>query len=551
MGVKEVVLHGRDREIAAIAEAIEGARHGRGLLVMIEGAAGTGKSALMAVAAEMGAADGMRVISARAGELDQGQPFGVIRQLFEPVLSVASSDQRARLLGGPAAPAAHVLGLGGSGDGSHAAGFAAMQAIYQLSSELAAEHPVLAAVDDAHWADGSSLHALEFLARRLADLPMVVFAAIRPDEPGARTELLDALRDGADMRLLTVALGRDAVASIVRSRMPEASDEICDTFLAATGGNPLYVNELLRAVHINGNPLRPQDVDAVTVRFLGDRVLRRIEPVDARAPALTRAMAILGDGARLGNAAALAGLEVVEAGEIAHRLRRIEVLSSEDPVTFLHPLIRASIDDAIPDSERQLARRRAADLLRQAGAPPEDRAAHLSLLTPNGDPEVAETLATAARNALDRAAPEEAIAWLQRALDEEAPHPSSAELRAQLGWAKAILRDPTALADLEDAYRQAPDADGQVRVGLLLAELLAHSGQWKAARDLIEALELKVDANDARAVTEIAAIRAAVTLFDPSLIADFDQHRGEYERLARLDHWGSYALSAPGGARAF
>ena len=92
-----------------------------------------------------------------------------------------------------------------------------------------------------------------------------------------------------------------------------------------------------------------------------------------------------------------------------------------------------------------MTHRRAATLLRHGGAAPEEIAAHLSRLPPDGDPEVAEALAAAARTALERAAPEEAIAWLERALDEKAPRPPAGELLAQLGSAKAILRDPTAL----------------------------------------------------------------------------------------------------------
>jgi len=534
----------RDREIAAIAAAVDGGRQGRGVLAVLEGSAGAGKSALLAVAAERASTAGARVLTARGAELEQGQPFGVIRQLYEPVLAAASPAEQDRLLNGAAAPAARLLGVDGSESASHAAGFAAMHAIYWLTSELTADRPLIAIVDDAHWADGSSLHALDYLARRLTDLPLVLIVAFRPDEPGGRADLLDGLRDAAATRLDLHSLGHEAVAWIVRTRLPDAGNEICEAVHTATAGNPLYVHELLRTVHINGTPLRAADVSTTSVRFLGDRVLRRIERVDDTAPALTRAMAVLGDGARLAAAAEVAALGIDEASTIAHQLRRIEVLHGEDPVTFLHPLIRTSIYDTMPEAERQAAHRRAATLLRRAGAAPEDIAAHLSRLPPGGDPDVAEALAAAARTALERAAPEEAIAWLERALDEKAPRRTADELLAQLGTAKAILRDPTALTVLEEAYRRAPDATRRVRLGILLAELLAQSGQWQAARDWIEALEHELDDGDAADRTELAAIRAASTVFDPGAVDDFDRRRGDYERLAQLDHWGSYALSA-------
>jgi DNA-binding CsgD family transcriptional regulator len=547
-GDQGVNLLDRDGELEAIAAAVDDGRLGRGVMAVLEGGAGAGKSALLGVAAETGAAAGMRVLSARGGELEQGQPFGVIRQLYEPLLATASPAQREQLLKGSAAPAGRVLGVDDNRDGGPATGFAVMHAVYWLTSELTLDRPVMAIVDDAHWADSSSLHALDYLARRLADLPLVVIVAFRPDEPGGRADLLDGLRDAAGTCLDLRALGLEAVSSLVRARLPDADDEICEAVHTATAGNPLYVRELLRTV--DGAPLRPEDVSTTSVRFLGDRVLRRIERVGDGASALARAMAVLGDGTRLAASAEVAALGVDQASEIAHQFNRIEVLLGEDPVTFLHPLIRASIYDTMPEAERHMAHRRAASLLRHGGAAPEEIAAHLSRLPPDGDPEVAETLAAAARTALERAAPDEAIAWLERALDEKAPRPPADELLAQLGSAKAILRDPMALALLEEAYQSAPHPVERVRVGILLAELLAQSGQWKAARDRIEALEHELDDDDDAGRTELAAIRAASTLFDPGLVDDFDRRLADYERLAQLDHWASYALSALLGAAA-
>jgi DNA-binding CsgD family transcriptional regulator len=545
------MLLDRDREIGTFEAALSAARQGNGRVVVLEGSAGTGKSALLAAAGELAANAGMRVLSARGGELEQEHAFGVIRQLYEPPLTAASPAERERLLAGAAAPAARLLGIDEASDsGSYAAGFAAMNAVYWLTSALATDRPTLAIVDDAHWADASSLGALDYLARRLADLPLILAVGFRPDEPGARTALLDALRSAADMRLSPQALGRDSVAKLVRTRIPNADSEVCDACLAATAGNPLYVHELLRAVHINGSPLRPDEMLGTPVRFLGDRVLRRIERVDVTAPALARAMSVLGGGTRLATAAQLAGVSEREAGEIAHQLKRIEVLSNEDPIAFAHPLIRSSIYDTMADSDRQLVHRRAANLLRGTGASNEQVAAHLGRLTPAADPDVAQALAVAAREALGRAAPDEAVAWFERAVDEAAVHPEPSELLAELGSAKAMRRDPTAIGALQEAYELAGDPVRRVRLGVLLAEVLAHAGQWEASMDLIDALEHELDPEDMAGRTDLASIRAVATLFDPGRVADFDRRRDDYERLARLDYWGSYALAALLGAEA-
>ena len=65
-----------------------------------------GKSRLVGETRELAAAAGMRVLSARGGELEHDFSYGVVRQLFEPVLALAPAAEREELLGGAAALAA-------------------------------------------------------------------------------------------------------------------------------------------------------------------------------------------------------------------------------------------------------------------------------------------------------------------------------------------------------------------------------------------------------------------------------------------------------------
>src|SRR5262249_32720716 len=104
----------RDDEVARIDSALSEACAGRGRLVVIEGPAGIGKTALMEAARGAAAASGMCVLRARGTELEREFAFGVVRQLFEPVLADASDSQRADLLDGGAALAAALLSLPGA-----------------------------------------------------------------------------------------------------------------------------------------------------------------------------------------------------------------------------------------------------------------------------------------------------------------------------------------------------------------------------------------------------------------------------------------------------
>jgi len=77
----------RDDELEHVEAALAQARAGRGRIVVVEGPAGIGKTALLAAARTAAADEGMRVLRARANELERDFVFGVVRQLFEPPLA--------------------------------------------------------------------------------------------------------------------------------------------------------------------------------------------------------------------------------------------------------------------------------------------------------------------------------------------------------------------------------------------------------------------------------------------------------------------------------
>src|SRR5438128_2525512 len=95
----------RDAELLALGTAFDEVRSGQGRPIVLEGAAGTGKSALAAAASGIAENGGLRVLRARGGELEREYAFGVMRQLFEPILTTADPGGRERLLAGAAAPA--------------------------------------------------------------------------------------------------------------------------------------------------------------------------------------------------------------------------------------------------------------------------------------------------------------------------------------------------------------------------------------------------------------------------------------------------------------
>src|SRR5690349_12282584 len=99
----------RDHERARVRATVDAAVRGDGGGVVIEAAAGMGKSRLLAEAGAWASERGARVLRARGTELEQGFPFGVVRQLFERLLFEAEPADRDRWLAGAAALAAETV----------------------------------------------------------------------------------------------------------------------------------------------------------------------------------------------------------------------------------------------------------------------------------------------------------------------------------------------------------------------------------------------------------------------------------------------------------
>src|SRR5829696_393788 len=144
-----------------------------GGIAVIAGAGGIGKTRLLK-AARMEAADlGMRMLSARCSPLEREFPFGVVRQVFEPVLG----EGRAReLLDGPAAAAAPLFEPGGPGEGAEPS-YGLLDALFRLSASVAGG-PAALLVDDLQWCDEPSLRWLAYLARRLEGTRLAVVATL-------------------------------------------------------------------------------------------------------------------------------------------------------------------------------------------------------------------------------------------------------------------------------------------------------------------------------------------------------------------------------------
>ena len=237
-------LRERWRELAAVDVLLER----RGGVLVVEGRAGIGKTSLIEVACSRAEELGYEVLRARGSELEAGFAFGVVLQLFERRLATAGAGERAALLAGPAAAARPLLSGDLAAEPAGDSSFAALHGLYWLVANLAADRPLLIAVDDAHWADKPSLRWLAYLAPRLDGLAAGMLVALRQDDPAAMEAPLLAVRAEASAVLRPALLSEESGERGGARRAGGAvSDELCAAVYAACGGNPLYLTELLRA----------------------------------------------------------------------------------------------------------------------------------------------------------------------------------------------------------------------------------------------------------------------------------------------------------------
>ena len=492
----------REVQVAELRALVDAAPSGGGRFVVIEGTAGIGKTRLLAEVRTIARSAQMRVLTARGGELEGEFAYGIVRQLFEPLLAAVSADLRVELLSGPAALAASLFEASqpaGARDAAAGGSFAIVHGLYWLGANVALQQPTLLAIDDLHWADTPSLRWLLYLTRRLEGAPLLVVAATRPPEGEGQDPILVAelIADPEAAAIRPEPLGRASIAVLARELHGLEPDQgFCAALQTAAGGNPLFIGAMLDAVAREGT--RPTAEQAARLLDIGAQGVSRVVGLRLgrlRPPplALLRAASVLGDGVALRDAAALAAVETSELGPAASALVHLDLLRHEDPVEFFHPVVRRAVYETLDVVERDAAHRSAAELLLQAGAPPETAAGHLLRVAPRADPFVVSALRQAAERTLAQGAAEAAVGYLTRALDEQMDPAARAEVLVEVGIAERRTNGPAAADHLRAGLEHLLDPTRRGNVALELGRALWFTDRIPEALAVIEQALDEVD----------------------------------------------------------
>ncbi|MGW1060359.1 AAA family ATPase [Micromonospora rubida] len=480
-------------------------------LTVLTGPVGGGKTTLLQAFARQVAGSGVRFLAAGASRAERTVPLEVIRQLVRAApLADGDRDRLGRLLDRGA------LAWGDADDRDAEGPALSTAALGGALVELASRGPLVIAVDDAHHADVPSLRCLDYVARRIAGLPVLIVLTesprTRPWHPEVHAELL---RPARLRRIRLPLLTADGTYQFLAGRLgAPAARRIADECHKITAGNPLLV-QALSDDHLAATAQRPdRPIVGEAFREAVLSCLYRCEHLVLKA---ARALAVTGEPLH-GNL--LSHLVDVRAESA---LRAIDGSTSGGLITedgLRHPAVAQAVLDGMTAEERARLHREAACLLHEDGSAPERIARHLVRTEELGEPWMAQTLLDAGEQALVGSEPGTALRYLRRANRDCTDACLRARIRSALARAEWRL-DPQA------AVPHLPDIASAVRAGHLgsrqasspIQYLLWH-GQIDKAVELVHHLGERADSADPGSAAALLVTKGWMATFYPGVTAN-------------------------------
>jgi len=549
LAVGHAQLPGRTAELAELATAIAG----EGLpAVAIVGEPGIGKSRLIADALARFADHRTLIAHGRAYEFERQLPFAVLTDALDAYLgSIVTA--RLRALGAP--HRALLAGVFPSlaepevTSATVAAPSQAGHAVRALLELLSADQRVVLVLDDVHWADQASLELVVHLLHRPVPATAIVLA-FRPAQ--APRILRQGVADAcASATCAEVALGplRRADADPLLAAIGSA--ERRDSIYRESGGNPFYLEQLVRAAASDASP--QGDADLADVPVAVSRALAA--ELDALPPAtrlVVDAAAVAGEPFSSDLVCAITEREpgpVRAAFDDALARGLLARTRVPGRFAFRHPIVRRAVYASAPPAWLLGAHERAAETLAVLGARAPSRAHHVEL-SGRMDPEATRLLVEAGRQTA-RVAPASAVRWYQAAL-RTLPLGAGAEQR--LALLAPLAATLTASGQLEPARETLfavlelmPADQTDLRLRPLVATALIERvlGRTGSARSLLlQALEQCGDRQSAA----VAALELELAA-DRYFAADWPAMEiGARAALTKARQCGDASLIAAAGA---
>jgi class 3 adenylate cyclase/tetratricopeptide (TPR) repeat protein len=427
-------LVGRRVSLDVLSEALDRALSGDPALVFVSGEPGIGKTRLVREAASLAEAKGAQVCVSRCIE-GSVVPYLPFASALLPRLERAGLVEEGDVLQ-LLRPGARPVGALSTQDRTPELFFALPRAVF----DLAALRPLLFVVDDVHWADESTLGALEHLALGAVDeatqraVPLCLVLVHR-DLPAASPagRVLNRLRREHIAQSIALA-GMDGLELndlVWESAGSQPSPSLVVALRSATGGNPLFVLESLNRLaalgqlrNENGHLAAPDAMDEVSLQNeVTVSIEERVIAFDPAAADVLTAAALLGEVASVDLLHGVTGLSLqqlsasLDEGESAGF-----VILTADGMRFQHPLVRTAFARRLSPARRRALHLAIATALAARREPDETEvAAHMLAAGSAANPlEQGRWAARAGDRALAVSAWGEAARFLAAALNNSA-----------------------------------------------------------------------------------------------------------------------------------
>ncbi len=384
------VFVARSRERSLLIERLETVRAGRGSVVLVEGPAGVGKTSLLNQVAEDAKWRNVEVVwggyQDRSAEAFEGLRAAIeaaltplrIQQL-KTVVDDVWLEEASKILPSLMLDAEVRLRRRLSGDDARLRMY---EALVQVLCGLATIYPTMVVLEDVHWADLDSLHVLNSLAARIADMSMTVVLTYRRDEMDndqLRWPVMGAIdKHSVTTRTALSDLDEEAVAELLESIGGFRADLplLAERLVRQTSGNPLFVVETLKSLR----DLEPGETlpDQLPVAdSVGDIVEGRLGRLGQSTTDVVAAAAVVARPMSVQQLAVLTGAPFASVLESVTTVVDREILNDHpDGLLFSHALVRRIAYRRIEPSRRTELHRAAAKLLEELGAAPAEIAHH-------------------------------------------------------------------------------------------------------------------------------------------------------------------------------
>jgi class 3 adenylate cyclase/tetratricopeptide (TPR) repeat protein len=446
---------GRESELSALLSGWHAATQANGLVVVVEGEAGIGKSRLVAAFQSTLPRDSLNTVTLHCNPRTAGSSLAPVISFLRAAAGISVDTAAAVALGQLEALLAaylpenrtaeclpyvcQVLGLpsahGGAAahEGPELRRARAMAALQELLLALASARPVLLAVEDLHWCDPTTIELLSALAGRIAEFPILMLVTTRPGfhvrwpaRARVSTHQLARLGQQSAMQIVQRIAGDMDLAAADVAGIVERSD-----------GVPLHLEELTRDMlearispverrAVRHDPRAPGSVPPALYFSLRSRI-DRLGPATGVAQVLSvlgREAPLLLVGEVLRRAIDSRRLPEVGLQEAVRALAAADLLAvrearTGDVIGFRHALIQETAYESMLRQTRETLHAAAAGVMAEGTGglahPPEILAFHQ---LKGGDPGgAALNWLKAAADAVNRAAYEEATNFALQGLE--------------------------------------------------------------------------------------------------------------------------------------